>query len=77
MSLQAQLDAARARYRARRAKARPRRSGKHALIERAAAALFARDFLNDLDALLLKRGAPLWVVGRGKRGRVYVQPAEG
>jgi len=77
MSLQAQLDAARARYRARRAKARPRPSGKHALIERAAAALFARDFLNDLDALLLARGATLWVVWKGKRGQVYVQTAEG
>jgi len=77
MSLQAQLAAARAKYQARRAGARPRRPHKHALIERAAAALFARDFLNDLDALLVARRATLWVVWKGKRGQVYVQTADG
>jgi len=77
MTLQSQLAAARARHRARRATAHPPRPRKHAIIERTAAALFARDFLNDLDALLLARGATLWVVAKGKRGQVYVQTADG
>lgn len=77
MSLQAQLAAARAQAHARRSRALPSRPRKHALVERAAAALFARDFLNDLDALLKARGATLWVVWKGKRGQVYVQSADG
>ena len=77
MSLQAQLAAARAQAHARRSRALPPRPRKHALVERAAAALFARDFLNDLDALLKARGATLWVVWKGKRGQVYVHSADG
>lgn len=77
MSLQAQLAAARARGQRRRAKALPPRPRKHQLIERATTALFARDFLNDLDALLVARGATLWVVWKGKRGQVYVQTTDG
>lgn len=77
MTLQAQLAAARARGQHRRAAARPPRPRKHQLIERATAALFGRDFLNDLDPLLVARGATLWVVWKGKRGQVYVQTADG
>ena len=77
MTLQAQLAAARSRGQRRRSRGQPARPRKHALIERATAALFARDFLNDLDALLRARGATLWVVWKGKRGQVYVQTAAG
>lgn len=45
-------------------------------MEKVAAALFCRDFLNDLDRLLIARKATLWLVWKRKKGQLYVESSE-
>ena len=45
--------------------------------EQAAAALFARDFLLDLDRLLEARGLSLFIEWRGRIGQAYVEDGVG
>lgn len=51
----------------------PVRESRGEAMEKVAAALFCRDFLNDLDALLLNRKATLCLVWKGKRGQLYLE----
>lgn len=41
------------------------------VMEKVASALFGRDFLNDLDRLLIARKAKLCLLRKGKRGELY------
>lgn len=80
MSLQAQLERARLRgvqrkMRARRATGAP--IGRTEQLEQFGAALFARDFLNDLDAMLIARSASLWVLWHRNVGQVYLETPDG
>lgn len=49
------------------------RESQHETVEKVASALFARDFLNDLDRLLVARRAMLCLAWKGKRGQLYVR----
>lgn len=80
MNLTALLAAERQRAQRRRA-ARHIRSGaapsRREKLEQVAAAWCGRDFLNDLDTLLIARSATLWIVWKGKRGQVYIESPAG
>lgn len=80
MSLQSQLERARLRGQQRRMRARRAAGvpiGNAEQLEQIGAALFARDFLNDLDAMLIARGASLWVIWHGNVAQAYAETAEG
>lgn len=88
MSLSTMLESARRRrydrVRDRRESARrqavangkPVRESQTEALEKVAAALFCRDFLNDLDRLLIARKATLWLVWKRKKGQLYVESPE-
>ena len=50
----------------------PVRESKAEVVEKVTSALFARDFLNDLDRLLIARGAKLCLSWRGKNAQLYL-----
>lgn len=84
MSLTKQLAAARQRRAIRQrekresqrrqaiASGKPVRESKAEVVEKVTSAMFARDFLNDLDRLLIARGATLCLSWRGKKGQLYL-----
>lgn len=49
------------------------RESKRETVEKVTSALFARDFLNDLDRLLIARQAMLCLCRKGSRGELYVR----
>ena len=55
-----------------RASGKPVRESRGEVVEKVTSALFARDFLNDLDRLLIARGAQLCLSWRGKRAQLYI-----
>lgn len=80
MSLQALLQQQRRRTHQRRTAQRIERNApltRRDRMEQVAAAWCGRDFLNDLDKLLITRNATLWVVWKGKRGQVYIDSPAG
>lgn len=72
LTLDMQLALEREKSRLRRSRARAlkqRKPTKRQKLERVAAALFARDFLNDLDAMLIARSSGCGASGRGIKVR--------
>lgn len=55
-----------------RASGKPVPESRGEVVEKVTSALFARDFLNDLDRLLIARGAQLCLSWRGKRAQLYL-----
>ena len=58
------------------ASGKPVRESKVEVVEKVTSALFARDFLNDLDRLLIARSAELCLSWYGKRAQLYIRTGD-